>query len=469
MIFSSLFFLIIFLPVLLLIYCVVPEKVRNVVLLIASLIFYAFGEPKYVLIMLGSIIFNYIMGLLIHGSKIPKLFLILDVIGNIFVLSLFKYADFLAVNLSKIPGVRIPMLGLALPIGISFYTFQTMSYVIDVYRGKVKCQKNIILFALYVTMFPQLIAGPIVRYADIETELNNRKLDLDAIHFGAERFLIGLGKKVLLANEFGKLYDTLLAEGPLNLLTAFIAAIAFTLQIYFDFSGYSDMAIGLGRIFGFHFMENFKYPYEAKSITEFWSKWHISLSTWFKEYVYIPLGGNRKGVMRQIINLFVVWALTGIWHGAGFNFLLWGLYYFLILIIEKFVLLKFMEKWPGIIRHIYSLIIILFGWVIFASDEWTTFVSFIRGFFAPATGVYSSMGIYELITHAMILVIGIIGATRLPMNIYERIFKIKDHDVENGRTVGAVVTADVYLLLVLFLCIATLVGDSYNPFLYFRF
>ena len=459
----------IFLPVLLLIYCVVPEKVRNVVLLIASLIFYAFGEPKYVLIMLGSIIFNYIMGLLINGSKFRKLFLILDVIGNIFVLSLFKYADFLAVNLNKIPGVRIPMLGLALPIGISFYTFQTMSYVIDVYRGKVKCQKNIILFALYVTMFPQLIAGPIVRYADIETELNNRKLDLDSIHFGAERFLIGLGKKVLLANEFGKLYDTLLAEGPLNLLTAFIAAIAFTLQIYFDFSGYSDMAIGLGRIFGFHFMENFKYPYEAKSITEFWSKWHISLSTWFKEYVYIPLGGNRKGVMRQIINLFVVWALTGIWHGAGFNFLLWGLYYFLILIIEKFVLLKFMEKWPSVIRHIYSLIIILFGWVIFASDEWNTFISFIRGFFAPATGVYSSMGIYELITHAMILIIGIIGATRLPMNIYERVLKIKDHDVENGRTVGAVVATDVYLLIVLFLCIATLVGDSYNPFLYFRF
>ena len=469
MIFSSLFFLMIFLPVLLLIYCVVPERVRNVVLLIASLIFYAFGEPKYVLIMLSSIIFNYVMGLLIHGSRHPKLFLILDVIGNIFVLSLFKYADFLAVNINKIPGVRIPMLGLALPIGISFYTFQTMSYVIDVYRGKVKCQKNIILFALYVTMFPQLIAGPIVRYADIETELNNRKLDLDSIHFGAERFLIGLGKKVLLANEFGKLYDTLLAEGPLNLLTAFTAAIAFTLQIYFDFSGYSDMAIGLGRIFGFHFMENFRYPYESKSITEFWSKWHISLSTWFKEYVYIPLGGNRKGVMRQIINLFIVWALTGIWHGAGFNFLLWGLYYFLILIIEKFVLLKFMEKWPSVIRHIYSLIIILFGWVIFASDEWNTFVSFMRGFFAPSTGVYSSMGIYELITHAMILAIGIIGATRLPMNVYERIFKIKDHDVENGRTAGAVIATDIYLLLVLFLCIATLVGDSYNPFLYFRF
>ena len=469
MIFSSLFFLMIFLPVLLLIYCVVPERVRNVVLLIASLIFYAFGEPKYVLIMLSSIIFNYVMGLLIHGSRHPKLFLILDVIGNIFVLSLFKYADFLAVNINKIPGVRIPMLGLALPIGISFYTFQTMSYVIDVYRGKVKCQKNIILFALYVTMFPQLIAGPIVRYADIETELNNRKLDLDSIHFGAERFLIGLGKKVLLANEFGKLYDTLLAEGPLNLLTAFTAAIAFTLQIYFDFSGYSDMAIGLGRIFGFHFMENFRYPYESKSITEFWSKWHISLSTLFKEYVYIPLGGNRKGVMRQIINLFIVWALTGIWHGAGFNFLLWGLYYFLILIIEKFVLLKFMEKWPSVIRHIYSLIIILFGWVIFASDEWNTFVSFMRGFFAPSTGVYSSMGIYELITHAMILAIGIIGATRLPMNVYERIFKIKDHDVENGRTAGAVIATDIYLLLVLFLCIATLVGDSYNPFLYFRF
>ena len=469
MIFSSLFFLMIFLPVLLLIYCIVPEKARNVILLIASLFFYAFGEPKYVLVMLGSIIFNYVMGLLIHGSKYPKLFLILTVVGNIFVLSLFKYTDFLAVNLNRIPGIRVPMLGLALPIGISFYTFQTMSYCIDVYRGKVKCQKNIIKFALYVTMFPQLIAGPIVRYADIEQELDNRKLDLNSLHFGAERFLIGLGKKVLLANEFGKLYDTMIAEGPLNILTAFIAAVAFTLQIYFDFSGYSDMAIGLGRIFGFHFMENFRYPYEAKSITEFWNRWHISLSTWFKEYVYIPLGGNRKGVRRQVINLFVVWTLTGIWHGAGFNFLLWGLYYFLILIIEKFVLLKYMEKWPGFVRHIYSLIIILFGWVIFASDEWPTFVSFVRGFFVPSTGLYSSMGIYELTTHLIILAIGIIGSTRFPMIAYEKLFKIKDNDIENGRSAVAVVSADIYLLIVLLLCIATLVGDSYNPFLYFRF
>lgn len=469
MIFSSLFFLVVFLPLLLVFYILLPNKCRNVVLLIASLIFYAFGEPRYVLIMLSSILFNYIMGLLIDKGKARKLLLVITVAGNIGVLSLFKYTDFIIGNLNNIPGVSIPLLGLALPIGISFYTFQTMSYVIDVYREKVACQKNIIRFALYVTMFPQLIAGPIVRYADIETELSDRSLHLNDVHFGAERFIVGLAKKVLLANEFGKIYDSIVNAGQMDFLSAFLAAVAFTLQIYFDFSGYSDMAIGLGRIFGFHFMENFKYPYEAKSITEFWSRWHISLSTWFKEYVYIPLGGNRKGMSRQIINLFVVWALTGIWHGAGFNFLLWGLYYFLILVLEKFVLLKYMDKWPNVCKHIYSIVIFIFGWVIFASDKVEVFTSFMNGFFNPATGAVSNNGLYMLSTHFIIILIGIIGSTRLPIRLYEKLFKIEDGKIEEGRSVGAVIFADVFLILIFLLCVATLVGDSYNPFLYFRF
>ena len=358
MVFSSLLFLCAFLPVVLMLYLICPGKLRNLLLFATSLFFYAWGEPKYILILLFSTVFDYVNGRLIayfdtaQKKSAKKIVLVVSIVGNLLILFTFKYLDLMIQTVNVLTSSSIDLLHLVLPIGISFYTFQTMSYTIDVYRGEVRAQHNIISFGMYVSMFPQLIAGPIVRYRQIENQMNDRHVTSQAWVEGMQRFLIGLGKKVLLANQIGTLWDEISGAGSMTMAGAWLGAFAYTFQIYFDFSGYSDMAIGLGKLFGFSFPENFDHPYESKNITEFWRRWHMTLGTWFREYVYIPLGGNRLGLPRQIFNLFVVWFLTGFWHGASWNFALWGIYFFVLLCIEKLFLLKEMERWPKILQHL---------------------------------------------------------------------------------------------------------------------
>ena len=371
MVFSSILFMFIYLPIVLAVYYIVPSRWRNVWLFAVNLVFYGWGEPVYIFLMIFSICVNYVSGLLIGRyaaeRKKAKLVLIINTVVNLAMLFFFKYFDLVAETLSLIPGVTIPTLGLTLPIGISFYTFQTMSYPIDVYRGDGYVQKNFIKFGTFVALFPQLIAGPIVRYKDIAEQLDERHEDLDKFAAGVQRFIVGLGKKVLIANNVGMLWDAYAGTGAADLtfVGAWMAAIAFSLQIYFDFSGYSDMAIGLGKMLGFEFLENFNYPYISRTVTEFWRRWHISLSTWFRDYVYIPLGGSRKGLKRQLLNLLIVWALTGLWHGASWTFLFWGLYYAFFLILEKVFLLRWLDKLPHFVGHLYTLAVAISGWVIF--------------------------------------------------------------------------------------------------------
>lgn len=375
MLFSSIVFLFTFLPVILILYYLVPRRLKNAVLLLCSLVFYAWGEPVYIFLMIFSIIFNYISGLDIarnlKNRRAARGSLIFNLIVNLGILGFFKYEGFLLDSLNRVLPVDIPYRELALPIGISFYTFQILSYIIDVYRQNVKAQKNFMDFALYVTMFPQLIAGPIVRYSDIEKQLHSRQESFRKFGDGAMFFIRGLAKKVLLANTIGMVFTevTSLDPGKMSVLSAWLGCAAYTFQIYFDFSGYSDMAIGLGKMFGFEFLKNFDYPYISRSITEFWRRWHISLSTFFRDYVYIPLGGNRKGPVRTIINLFVVWFLTGMWHGASWNYILWGLYFFVFLVIEKNWLLKKFQHIPHFVSHIYALVVIYFGWVLFKFED----------------------------------------------------------------------------------------------------
>ncbi len=469
MVFSSIIFLCIFLPVVAAAYFICPRRFRNIVLLAASLFFYAWGEPKYIVIMLFSTVFDYVNGLLLerfelkHKMNMRKLVLVASVVVNIGILCFFKYTDFVISNINELTGSGIGLLKLALPIGISFYTFQTLSYTIDVYRGKVKTQHNLLDFATYISMFPQLIAGPIVRYSDVEKDIHIRNVDLAMAAHGTRRFLLGLGKKVLLANQIGILWDEISAMGEINTSLAWLGAIAYTFQIYFDFSGYSDMAVGLGEIFGFHFPENFRYPYQSKSITEFWRRWHISLSSWFREYVYIPLGGNRKGLPRQIFNLFIVWFLTGFWHGAGWNFILWGLYYFALLMIEKAFLLKALDKCPAILRHIYAVFFIVIGWVIFATPDLASTGTMIKAMFGMGASGGMMAGYYWR-THAILLIALAIGSTQIPKLLAGRLSaKWIKHEAA-----GAIVL-NVFCVVVLFGCFAFLVGDTYNPFLYFRF
>ena len=466
MVFSSTIFLCIFLPLVLLGYYICPKRGRNLFLLIASLVFYAWGEPKYVFLMIFSIIANYVVGLLMdkfrQNSRRLKLMLVLSVIVDLGLLGVFKYTDFIISNINAAFGANFDLLKLALPIGISFYTFQAMSYTIDVYRGDVKVQRNIIDFGMYITMFPQLIAGPIVRYSDVEGQLRDRRVTAQDFSEGATRFVVGLGKKVLLANQIGALWSEIYAlGGSSSALTAWLGAIAFTFQIYFDFSGYSDMAIGLGRMFGFKFPENFCYPYQSVSITDFWRRWHISLSTWFREYLYIPLGGNRRGFARQALNLLIVWTLTGFWHGAGWNFVLWGLYYFAVLFVEKLFLLKALDRAPKILRHIYSLLLIVLGWVIFACDDITVLLPFIGSMFG-ANGALGGLDLYWLTTKAVLLIICCVASTELPKKLMISL---------SGRLGErpAFILKSVLTLLLLGLSMVFLIGDSYNPFLYFRF
>lgn len=466
MVFSSTIFLCIFLPIVLLGYYICPKKGRNLFLLIASLVFYAWGEPKYVLLMMLSITINYVFGLLMEknrqNARRLKLMLVLSVVIDLALLCFFKYTDFVISNINAAFDTGFDLLKLALPIGISFYTFQAMSYTIDVYRGDVKVQRNIIDFGMYISMFPQLIAGPIVRYADVEGQLRERSVTMQDLSEGAMRFIVGLGKKVLLANQIGALWSEIYAlGGHSSALTAWIGAVAFTFQIYFDFSGYSDMAIGLGRMFGFKFPENFRYPYQSVSITDFWRRWHITLSTWFREYLYIPLGGNRRGLARQALNLFIVWTLTGFWHGAGWNFILWGLYYFVILLLEKLFMLKALDKAPKLLRHIYSLLLIVIGWVIFACDDITVLLPYLGSMFG-ANGALGGMDLYWLTTKAVLLVICAIASTELPKKL------MASCTGSLGEKPAFAVKA-VPALLLLGLSMVFLIGDSYNPFLYFRF
>lgn len=466
MVFSSTIFLCVYLPLVLLGYYICPKKGRNLFLLIVSLVFYAWGEPKYVFLMIFSILVNYIFGRLMdkhrENKKRLKLMLVLSVVIDLGLLSVFKYTDFIITNVNAIFGANFDLLNIALPIGISFYTFQAMSYTIDVYRNDVRVQKNLIDFGMYITMFPQLIAGPIVRYADVQDQLAERSVTTADFSEGIMRFVVGLGKKVLLANQMGAVWSDIYAlGGDVSALMAWTGAIAYTFQIYFDFSGYSDMAIGLGRMFGFKFPENFRYPYQSVSITDFWRRWHITLSTWFKEYLYIPLGGNRRGLARQALNLLIVWSLTGFWHGAGWNFVMWGLYYFVILFIEKLFLLKALDKLPKFFRHVYALLLIIIGWVIFASDDVSVLLPYLGSMFG-ANGAVGGMDVYTLFTKAVLLIICCVASTELPKRLF-----LSATGAMNEK--AAFTIKSVMTIALLALSMILLIGDSYNPFLYFRF
>ncbi len=466
MVFSSTIFLCVYLPLVLLGYYICPKKGRNLFLLIVSLVFYAWGEPKYVFLMMFSIVINFVFGLLMdkhrQNEKRLKLLLVLSVVIDLGLLSVFKYTDFIITNVNAVFNTGFDLLNIALPIGISFYTFQAMSYTIDVYRDDVRVQRNLIDFGMYITMFPQLIAGPIVRYSDVQDQLAERSVTSADFSEGVMRFVVGLGKKVLLANQMGAVWSGIYAlGGDVSALTAWTGAAAYTFQIYFDFSGYSDMAIGLGRMFGFKFPENFRYPYESVSITDFWRRWHITLSTWFKEYLYIPLGGNRRGLARQALNLLIVWALTGFWHGAGWNFVMWGLYYFAILFIEKLFLLKVLDRLPKLFRHVYALLLIVIGWVIFASDDVSVLLPYLGSMFG-ANGALGGMDVYTLATKAVLLVICCIASTELPKKLF-----VSCTGAMNEK--AAFVLKSVLTLALLALSMIFLIGDSYNPFLYFRF
>ena len=463
MVFTSITFLYYFLPIVLLIYFITPYKYRNGILLLSSLIFYFYGEPKYILLMIFEVLLAYFSMLIVSKSN-NKLLYILTIIIHILLLCIFKYLNFFTSNINSIFNINLPLSNIILPIGISFYTFQIISYEIDVYKKRVNVQKNLLKLATYIFMFPQLIAGPIVRYSDIEHELDKRKHSFDNFSYGVERFMIGLFKKVLIANTLGELSNILITSTDISILLYWIFAISYMLQIYFDFSGYSDIAIGLGRMFGFHFLENFNYPYMATSITDFWHRWHISLSSWFRDYIYNPLGGNRKGVKKQIRNILIVWLLTGLWHGANYTFIVWGLLFGIMLIIEKFILSKYLKNTPYIIKRIYTLFIVLISFVIFRSDNINEAFNIIKGLFGFNTKVFSnSFTIYYLKSYFIILLLGIILSTPLLSNIITRLRK--------NNVLNKIINLFEPLLIILILVLVTacLIDNSYNPFLYFRF
>ncbi len=465
MVFSSISFLYYFLPCVLVIYFVTPTKYKNVILLLSSLLFYFYGEPVYILVMILSILSAYIHGILMNKYKSKKkIFLTTSVIISLSTLILFKYSDFLISNINNIFNSKLALLNLALPIGISFYTFQILSYLIDVYNEKVPAQKNFIKLATYISLFPQLVAGPIVRYIDIEKELNSRTHNFEKFSIGVERFVIGLSKKVLIANNLGKLCEIFLQSNEKSIAFYWIYAIAFCLQIYFDFSAYSDMAIGLGKMFGFNFLENFNYPYISKSITEFWRRWHISLGTWFKDYVYIPLGGNRVGKLKLIRNILVVWMLTGLWHGANWTFITWGILFGVLLIIEKTFLLKLLDKLPKILQHIYVLFIVMISFIIFNANDITQALTDITGLFGMNGEEFiNKFTIYYLKSYFVILVIAIIGATPC----FKNIIKILKQNNKLEKLIN--LCEPMFAIMLLLFVTSYLVDNSYNPFLYFRF
>ena len=466
MLFSSIPFLYYFLPAVFLLYFIAPKKLKNTVILLSSLFFYAWGEPKYVILMVISITVGYILGLLIEkfrGSALSGLFLAVSVIFSIGALGYFKYADFFISNFNAVTGLSVSLLRIALPIGISFYTFQLLSYTIDVYRGDTPAQKNPVTLAAYISLFPQLIAGPIVRYSDVAAQLESREHTFEKSASGIKRFIVGLSKKILIANALGELCDIFRSSGDKSIMFFWIYAIAFTLHIYFDFSGYSDMAIGLGRIMGFDFMENFNYPYISKSVTEFWRRWHISLGSWFRDYVYIPLGGNRVSKGRQFLNILAVWLLTGFWHGAEWNFPVWGLYFAILLLIEKTFLLEKLKK-SKVISHIYVMFLVVISFVIFNADGMSGALGDLSAMFGFSVLPYTSAeAFYYLRSYIPVIIIAIIGATPLPKKIYEALGK------HNGTDKALRIIEPVACVLLMTMITAYLVDGSFNPFLYFRF
>lgn len=463
MLFTSIPFLYYFLPLVLITYFIMPKKYRNIVLLIFSIIFYAYGEPKYVFLMLLEILVAYFGAIIIDkNSKYKDITLVVVLIIHIGLLGIFKYTDFLILNINKIFNSHIALLNIVMPIGISFYTFQIISYLVDVYRKEVKPQENILKLATYVTLFPQLIAGPIVRYKDINKELDKKDEKLEDVSYGFRRFIIGLAKKVIIANSLGELVNILDSSVSVTIVATWLKAISYMMQIYFDFSAYSDMAIGLGRIFGFHFLENFDYPYMSKSITEFWRRWHISLGSWFRDYVYIPLGGSREGNGILIRNILIVWALTGLWHGASWNFIIWGLYFGILLLIEKLFVKKYLEKIPGVFRCIYTLFIVLISFIIFSADSMNGALLTINNLFRAEMFIDEGV-IYYLKSYLPLLIVSLFGVTPLIKNIYIKIGKNKNvSKILN-------ILEPVFLLLLLVIVTAYLIDSSYNPFLYFRF
>ena len=461
MLFSSIPFLYYFLPLVVLVYFCLPKGAKNAWLLICSLVFYGWGEPKYVFLMIGTILLFYLCGLGIGYAKTAvwkKTFLIISVVVSLGLLAVFKYADFFVENFNAATGLSVPFLRLALPIGISFYTFQCLSYTIDVYRGSAQVQKDPVSFGAYVTLFPQLIAGPIVRYVDVERELRSRTHSWDHVANGLRRFIIGLAKKIILADNFALLLQIFRQSAEPSVLFYWMYAIGFMLNIYFDFSGYSDMAIGLGRVFGFRFLENFNYPYLSKSVTEFWRRWHMSLGSWFRDYVYIPMGGNRVKKWRWVFNILVVWMLTGFWHGAAWNFILWGLLFAVILLLEKWV--PGLQKLPGVLRHGYVLLLVCISFVIFNAQSLSQAGSDLAGMFGLAgLPALNDVTLYYLRSYCPLFVLGIVGATPVVRNTANRI----------RTTRVGVVLEPVVLILLLLLCTAYLVDGSFSPFLYFRF
>lgn len=457
MLFSGIPFLYYFLPCVLLLYAVTPKKLKNTTLLLSSLVFYAWGEPRLVILMLVTVTIGYVLGLLTEKSvRFKKLWLILALVFELGFLVYYKYVDFFIFNFNAVTGLSIPLLQVTLPIGISFYTFQILSYNVDVYRGDVPAQKNPINLAAYISLFPQLIAGPIVRYSDIEKELTNRTHSFEKCAEGARRFILGLSKKILIANILGELCDTFKASDDKSVAFYWMYAIAFSLHIYFDFSGYSDMAIGLGKIFGFTFMENFNYPYISKSATEFWRRWHISLGTWFRDYVYIPLGGSRVGKVRMLFNLFVVWLLTGFWHGAAWNFIAWGLLYAVLLIVEKLFLLKYLEK-SKVLSRIYILLFVVLGFVMFNASSMGEAFTYIGSMFgAGDVPLFSAETFYYFRSYIVVFAVAIIGSTPLPKMLVNKAKFTKYLE-------------PLVFVLLLAVCTAYLVDGSFNPFLYFRF
>ena len=465
MLFSSIPFLYYFLPIVLTVYLAVPKRAKNAVLLLSSLIFYAWGEPKYVLLMTASILVGYICAMGIHKSRSTgsrRVWLILSLVLCLGFLGWFKYADFFVQSFNALTGLGIPALRIALPIGISFYTFQIISYVIDVYRGDTPVQKNIVSFAAYVSMFPQLIAGPIVRYSDIVKEIDSRSVSLQNVAEGIRRFVLGLGKKIMIANVLGEVCDAFLSSADRSLGFCWLYALCFTLHIYFDFSAYSDMAIGLGRMLGFSFPENFNYPFISRSITEFWRRWHMSLGSWFRDYVYIPLGGKRRGKGRHILNIFIVWMLTGLWHGAAWNFVLWGVFFGLLLLIEKLWLLPHLERAKGW-GHVYVMVLVILSFVMFNASGVSDGFAVIGGMFGAGEGIISAEFIYYLRSFGLTLILGIIGSTPL---VKKAVLAIRA--TEKGEKIIAVIEP-VFLCAVLLVSTAYLVDGSFNPFLYFRF
>ena len=466
MVFSGAVFLYAFLPLTLAVYALAPQRGRNAVLLIASLLFYAFGEPVYVFLLLLSSVSDWALSLCIErrrGTRTAKLALAVSVLLNLGLLGFFKYADFFLTTVNGLFGLSLPLTGVRLPLGISFYTFQTMSYTIDVYRGHVRPQRNLATFATFVCLFPQLIAGPIVRYSDIAVQLKTREHSVSEAASGARRFILGLAKKILLANLLGELVSSFRASADLSVLYYWLGAIAFTLQIYYDFSGYSDMAIGLGRIFGFRFPENFQYPYLSGSITEFWRRWHISLGSWFRDYLYIPLGGNRKGSARQLLNILLVWLATGLWHGAAWNFVLWGLLYAVLLTAEKLFLLRGLQK-LHVLNHVYVLLFVTLGFVLFDASSVQDAAQSIRAMFGGGgLPLVSAESLYELRSCTVLLLLAVVGATPLAKSLCAAVQRSRA-----GKTALAVLEP-VGLTALLAVCTAFLVDGSFNPFLYFRF